>query len=78
MSSILYKGRRPDTVPKVTRDYCKGCELCILLCPPQGLRLSQDYNAAGYHTPVLTGTCTGCRVCETVCPDFAIKVMVDR
>lgn len=77
MTRILYQGTRPPTVPVVDESRCKGCNLCVWLCPPQALKLSEGLSPQGYHLPALVGTCTGCRVCEAVCPDFAIAVVED-
>jgi len=52
---------------------CKGCELCIEFCPKGVLARSKDFNAKGYHYPVVTnGDCINCRLCVTVCPEYAI------
>ena len=55
-------------------DRCKGCGFCVEFCPPNALQLSDQYNARGYHPPVLrqSDTCTGCNICGLMCPDFAI------
>lgn len=55
------------------KEYCKGCELCIEFCPRGVLARSKDFNAKGYHYPVVTnGDCINCRLCVTVCPEYAI------
>jgi 2-oxoglutarate ferredoxin oxidoreductase subunit delta len=56
---------------------CKGCELCIGVCPQHVIRMSDSFNARGYHPAQLVdaaGACTGCGVCAIVCPDVAITV----
>lgn len=78
MSWALYKGIRVANKPVVDEASCKGCNLCVWLCPPKALKLSEEFNATGYHYPVLAGTCTGCKVCEIVCPDFAIAIVEER
>lgn len=50
--------------------WCKGCDICVRVCPEDCLRLTD----AGIVRLVETGTCTGCRLCEWLCPDFAISV----
>ena len=54
--------------------HCKGCSICVEFCPPKALEMSKDFNAKGYHTPVLSfpELCTGCDLCGLYCPDFAI------
>ena len=61
---------------EVNELYCKGCELCVMACPPKVLALAQDrLTAKGYHPAQLTAEgCTGCAVCALVCPEAAIMV----
>jgi 2-oxoglutarate ferredoxin oxidoreductase subunit delta len=60
----------------IVEDRCKGCGYCMAFCPVKVLEASPDYNAKGYHPPIMTNQdeCTGCRMCEMLCPDFAIWV----
>ncbi len=58
----------------VDEEKCKGCELCIPVCPPQVLRLAAHFNSKGYHPVELVGECTGCEMCFLVCPDYVIEV----
>lgn len=55
--------------------YCKGCKLCITVCPKQALSPGSKRNAKGYLIPATDAAkCIICRNCEVVCPDFAISV----
>ncbi len=58
----------------VKAEVCKGCSYCIDFCPTHSLDFSREYNAKGYHYPVLgrPEDCTGCDMCGLMCPDFAI------
>jgi len=60
----------------ISREFCKGCELCMAFCPPKIISLSEELNSSGYLTAVCTDSeeCTGCAVCATVCPEAAIEV----
>jgi len=61
----------------VDPNYCKGCGLCIEVCPAAIIVLDPDeMTAKGYHPAKLTdeSKCTGCATCAIVCPDVAIKV----
>ena len=60
----------------ISREVCKGCELCISFCPKGVIKLSDKLNAAGYqHALYLeNGECSGCAVCAIVCPEVAIEV----
>ncbi len=61
----------------ITKEWCKGCELCIEFCPKSVLARSKDFNPKGYHYPVvLNDDCINCRLCVTVCPEFAIFSVV--
>ena len=61
---------------RVLREYCKGCALCVAVCPAGCLRLSDEVTDAGVLPAevVETADCTGCLQCHTVCPDAAIEV----
>jgi indolepyruvate ferredoxin oxidoreductase, beta subunit len=50
--------------------WCKGCDICVKVCPERCLALDAQ-QIAYLKTP---SACTGCRVCEWLCPDFAISV----
>ena len=64
---------------KVTFDenLCKGCGLCVEVCPKDVLQIAQDkINLKGHH-PVEAKNpeaCIGCAFCATMCPDCIIKV----
>ena len=61
----------------VDGDRCKGCGLCIHVCPVNILALSPDaFNAKGYHPVVVTDRdeCIGCAACAIICPDVVFTV----
>lgn len=64
----------------VDRERCKGCTLCIGVCPFGVLELSTTYNGSGY--PVVSAVhperCTGCALCALTCPDVAIEVYREK
>ncbi len=62
----------PDVSVKldINAAWCKGCDICVKLCPECCLALD-DHQVAYLKEPQ---ACTGCRVCEWLCPDFAIEV----
>lgn len=56
---------------------CKGCELCVSVCPKKIIELNrQKINAKGYNPAYVTDMtqCTACAMCAAICPDSAIKV----
>jgi len=61
---------------RILREYCKGCGLCVDICPVKCLRMSDDITSAGVRPAEVVETvdCTGCLQCHTVCPDAAIEV----
>lgn len=63
---------QPQVITKleITDDWCKGCDICVKMCPERCLRLN-DQLIAELAEP---DQCTGCRMCEWLCPDFAIKI----
>lgn len=61
----------PKTVQfDITAEWCKGCDICVKMCPERCLRLNDEL-VAELTDPE---ACTGCRICEWLCPDFAIRV----
>jgi len=65
-------------MPKLTfrEDMCKGCELCVSVCPKSLLVLADHINRSGYHPATVTdiGQCSGCALCARMCPDVVIEV----
>jgi 2-oxoglutarate ferredoxin oxidoreductase subunit delta len=56
---------------------CKGCELCIGVCPQDVIRIADRFNVRGYRPATLVdpaGKCTGCAMCAVICPDVVITV----
>ena len=64
----------------ILEEYCKGCELCVAVCPQKMLTLSNRYNSRGLRVISATRSdgCTGCCNCTTMCPDAAIEITVDK
>ena len=56
---------------------CKGCGLCVDVCPKKVLELSPNKINKKGHKPVEAvkeEDCIGCAFCATMCPDCIIKV----
>ncbi|ALM74531.1 2-ketoglutarate:ferredoxin oxidoreductase and 2-oxoglutarate ferredoxin oxidoreductase 2 (KGOR), subunit delta [Thermococcus barophilus] len=55
---------------------CKGCGICVELCPRKVLEWSKELSEKGVHypVPVHADKCVKCKLCELLCPDFAIAV----
>ena len=58
----------------IIKERCKGCGFCVEYCPKDVLKLSNEFNAKGYHPPAVVKPeeCVNCHLCELLCPDFAI------
>ena len=55
---------------------CKGCGLCVSVCPKKVLELSKTkINPAGYNpAEMISDDCIACTSCAKMCPDCAIVV----
>ncbi|MFH1903924.1 MAG: 4Fe-4S dicluster domain-containing protein [bacterium] len=60
----------------IDKEMCKGCGLCISVCPKKVLSISKVQNSKGFFPAELTysGKCTSCTFCGLVCPDIAIQI----
>ena len=60
----------------INPERCKGCGLCVDVCPKGNLRLSENINAKGhnYIEIVEPDNCTGCGLCYQMCPDLVIEI----
>ena len=53
----------------IREKWCKGCNICVAMCPKNVLTLS-----GGKVSAEKPDDCIGCLLCESICPDFAIEV----
>jgi len=60
--------------------FCKGCNLCIEVCPRKVFSGSSKRSRSGYSMPqaVNPGKCSVCFLCEMTCPDLAITVIEEN
>ncbi|MBP7216112.1 MAG: 4Fe-4S dicluster domain-containing protein [Candidatus Omnitrophica bacterium] len=61
---------------RIQRDKCKGCLLCVSVCPRGALVLETTLNRRGIK-PVKHkqgAGCSGCALCALMCPDCCIEV----
>ena len=66
MSKVLFKEER-----------CKGCKLCISVCPKKIIQINKDrLNSKGFHSAEIIDQekCIGCAFCATICPDCVIEI----
>ncbi len=60
----------------IDQDRCKGCGLCVDVCPKTLISIADRMNEKGVY-PVYSARpdeCTGCKLCVIVCPDVAITI----
>ncbi len=69
---------KAECVPYITVDarYCKGCGLCVKVCPYGVLRSAPTLTEKGYNLAevVQPEACVKCHKCVFICPDLAIDV----
>lgn len=77
----LERRRQKEPAPKKHRItlrpfFCKGCGLCVDICPTGVLLLSNNKRSKWGITVIKSAAdhCIGCRMCEHRCPDFAILI----
>lgn len=62
----------------IDTERCKGCGLCIEICPKKHIRLAIKSNKKGYFPAETSGgECTGCAMCAIVCSETIIEVYRD-
>lgn len=60
----------------IDKDKCKGCLLCISVCPKNLISADKKLNRHGVK-PVKfmeSDECIGCMMCAIICPDCCIEV----
>ncbi len=55
---------------------CKGCGLCIAVCPKKVLEIADKVSSKGYYPAYQARPedCVYCAICCTMCPDVAITI----
>ncbi|KAA0258015.1 4Fe-4S dicluster domain-containing protein [Deferribacter autotrophicus] len=69
-------------MPKVIIDIekCKGCGLCITVCPKEILSYSGKFNTSGYNyvTCIDENKCIACKSCALICPDVVFTILKEE
>lgn len=65
---------------EINEAWCKGCYLCVSVCPRDVLAIDAEHWTRSFHPVVIRqlDRCTACRNCELYCPDLAIEVTEDE
>ena len=63
--------RRPAVHIVITPKYCKGCGICVELCPAKVFAAEPTTGKVLLAAPE---RCTACGLCELWCPDYAISL----
>jgi len=67
----------PRVVLTVDEEFCKGCGLCVRVCPRHALEQIAGINSRGFHPAALVRPedCTACAQCALMCPDACITIV---
>ena len=61
----------------IHQPWCKGCYICVDVCPVEGIFFIEDDISERGFRPIDVKNmekCTGCKLCELLCPDLAIEI----
>jgi len=64
---------------EIDQNRCKGCGLCVSVCPKNVLEISSNVNSNGYFAVFLAHPedCIFCAMCCEMCPDVALTITED-
>ena len=55
----------------INEDRCKGCSLCVRVCPTHVIEMGKHLNVKGFYPAVYTGgKCTACKACQPDLPRY--------
>lgn len=63
-------------VVRVDKEFCKGCFLCLRVCPKKILAAGEGVNKRGtrFVVPKKSDACSGCGQCFLICPETCIEI----
>lgn len=61
---------------EINQDWCKGCYICVEMCPKKVYAKSDKVSRKGIRLVEIINfsECSGCMQCELLCPDLALAV----
>jgi 2-oxoglutarate ferredoxin oxidoreductase subunit delta len=61
---------------QIDEERCKGCGLCVAVCPKNVLEISAEVSPKGYFPAFQARPedCIFCATCCRMCPDVAITI----
>ncbi|HIH98553.1 MAG TPA: 4Fe-4S dicluster domain-containing protein [Thermoplasmata archaeon] len=59
-----------------TRKWCKGCRICLKVCPRRVFEVEDGVDRDGYQKMIVKRAedCNYCMLCSLLCLDLAIEV----
>jgi 2-oxoglutarate ferredoxin oxidoreductase subunit delta len=61
---------------QINFEKCKGCDLCIDVCPKAAIHKSGISNKKGYdYIEIDLDQCNGCGACYIICPDCCFTIV---
>lgn len=62
----------------IDKNRCKGCALCVQVCPKNILYIdNRRVNGLGYYPVAAEEGCIACGFCAVVCPDIVFSIYKD-
>ena len=59
----------------IDTERCKGCGLCVTVCPKNSIEISTESNQSGYFPAHAKNIdCTACSRCAIICPEGIIEI----
>ncbi|MGB9700243.1 MAG: 4Fe-4S dicluster domain-containing protein [Thermodesulfobacteriota bacterium] len=77
---MLEKEKKKQVKIDINPQWCKGCYICVEICPQKVLGKAAEISEKGFQQVVVVypEKCTRCLQCEMLCPDLAINVEVKK
>jgi len=77
MAPLLFEDKEKGKRLCLVFERCKGCEICIEVCPRNVLEGLSELDPKLRHLTRLNGgeECSFCREYGLICPDFSIYVL---